>query len=184
MAINLLPRDYQNELNGERVKRFIVVAGLAVFLIIAVNILLLSPLWFLFVAQEKELARELEALKHSQTFLDITDIESKIAGLDAEVENFLAQEKNLFKLTPVIGAILDHRPAGIGVSGLSYVSADKNKGQPSRISISGIARSREDLLNFFQAGEKDPIFKKVNSPISNLLKEADFDYSLVFDLNN
>lgn len=183
MAINLLPRDYQNELNAERARRFVIAAGFTVFLIAAVNIILLSPLWFLFEVQEKELARELEALKQSQSFLDLVSIEAEIEKLNASVRAFSVQEKGLFELASLIKSILDFRPAGISVSGISYESSDQGKAQPPRISVSGLAGSREQFLAFLNAGETNILFKKVRSPISNLLKEADFDYSLVFDLN-
>ncbi|MBI5787154.1 MAG: hypothetical protein HY446_01230, partial [Candidatus Niyogibacteria bacterium] len=76
MAINLLPRDYQKDLRRERARRLIVVCGSAVFLSIVANMILISPLWLLFALQERELGRELEAIKKSPAFADVSDVES------------------------------------------------------------------------------------------------------------
>ena len=184
MAVNFLPQEYKNELRFERIRRLVIVAGLALFLIIAANMILLSPLWFLFKAQEKESLRELEAIKQSQTFLRLTDIEAEITTLNTDVREFEAQEKKLFELVPFIKSVLDRRPRGISISSMSYTAVDPNKRSKAQLVISGRAKNRELLLSFTKASEADNLFKKVHSPISNLLKEADFDYSLTFDLND
>ncbi|QQG45988.1 MAG: hypothetical protein HYY55_03355 [Candidatus Niyogibacteria bacterium] len=183
MSINLLPEDYQNEVRNERIRRLAVTIGVFVFLTVAVNIILLSPLWFLFNAREAELTRELDAVKRGPAFLRATDIESEIRVLNAEIAVFNSGEKKLFEISPAIKSILSRRPSGIGISGISFYSAGQKGQGLTQISISGVAKNRELLLNFAKSNETNEFFKKVNSPISNLLKENNFDYSLVFDLD-
>ena len=181
MAINLLPREYQDELKYERFSRFLTAFGSSVFLIILINMALLSPLWIFFALEKTELMRQLESTKNSPTFLRVEDVELEIENLNANIVSFNNQKNKLRAAAPAISSILSRRPSGVVIAGINFLSADKNKGQAS-ISISGTAKNRDLLLSFAGSNESNAFFKKVHSPITNLLKESDLDYSLVLDL--
>ena len=102
MAINLLPRDYQKDLKRERVRRFIVVCGAAVFFSIAANMVLISPLWVLFALQEKELDRELDSMKKSPAFASVSDIEDSIRNLNEAIGAFNSGERGRFEIAPAL----------------------------------------------------------------------------------
>ncbi|MEK7567227.1 MAG: hypothetical protein AAB527_03795 [Patescibacteria group bacterium] len=184
MAMNLLPREYQEELKSERIKRLAAATGVAFFLIGAVNIILLLPSWVLFEVQEREMLRQLDALKKNPAFSRIADIEYEIGSLNSEIRAFNDLEKRRFEIAQALMSVLDSRPAGISVTNIVFSVADPKRSQPSQISVQGTAVNRDLLLKFAATNETNTFFKKVNSPISNLLKEANLNYSLVLDLAN
>ena len=183
MTTNLLPENYRSELKLERIRRLAVVSGLAVFAVVVVNIILLSPLFIFFVSTENELMRHLTAVKQSPAFLLTTEIETEIAELNSEI-NSLGTRDHSPEIARAILSILERRPAGIKISNIVFSSAVPNRNQAPQISISGTASTRESLINFADSNKTSGFFKKVYSPISNLLKETNLDYFLVLDLND
>lgn len=184
MAVNLLPKDYKKEVAEDQNRRLVSALGLAALAVIIVNTALLLPLWVLFKAQEIEFARELDAIKKSPEFIRVAEIESEIGRLNEEITKFSKEEDALFSASPAIKSILEKKPVGIGISNISFFVSEQaeRERRPSRITVSGISANRELLLAYTEDLETNEFFQKVHSPITNLLKDADFDYSLVLDL--
>ena len=182
MAINLLPQAHQENMKRERARRFIVVCGAAVFLFFAVNMILISPLWILFAFQEKELNRELDSVKKSPAFASVSDIEESIRNLNQAINLFNAGERGRFEITPALESVMASRPAGVNIESIYFFKGGDNPPKPDLISVFGRAGSRGALLEFADANTTNPFFSKVHSPITNLLKEFDFDYSLSLEL--
>lgn len=182
MSINLLPRDYQKNFIRERVRRLIAVLGAAIFLVILVNIGLISPLWIFLSLEEKELSRQLDAVKSSPAFGRVAEIEKNIEDLNEAVNLFKARENDRFRLTPALESVIKNKPDGVKIESFYFSSARDVPPQPPRISVFGKAQNREALILFTQKNNADPFFSSVQSPISNLLKDADFDYSLILDI--
>ncbi len=74
------------------------------------------------------------------------------------------------------------RPVQISVREISYERASKTN--PERVTLKGRAQTRSELLRFQKNLESSGLFKKVHSPISNLLQEVDLGFSLVLDLES
>jgi len=184
MTINLLPREYQNELKLERFNRLVVAAGAGIFLIVAVNAIFLLPLWALFEAQEREMTRQLAALQKNPDFSRVADIENEIGALNSEIKTFNDLEKTRFEIAQALMSVMDSRPLGISIDNIIFSIASPRGNQASQITVQGKAVNRDLLLKFAATNETNAFFKKVNSPISNLLKETELDYSLVLDLAN
>lgn len=182
MAINLLPQDYQKDSRRELIRRLIAVGGVALFLVLAANLVLISPLWLLFSLEEKELGRQLEAIKSSPAFGRVAEIEKDIKDLNEAVALFKARESERFGITQALESIIQNKPEGVKIESFYFSSAKEAPPQPARISVFGKARNREALIMFTQKNEADPFFASVQSPISNLLKDSDFDYSLILDI--
>ncbi|MFH1200950.1 MAG: hypothetical protein V1484_01310 [bacterium] len=89
------------------------------------------------------------------------------------VENF---EKNKFLIsTKVINAILLKKRPDIKITQIVY---ENNEIDGRKISLTGIAPSREVLLLFRQALEDSSTFKDVNLPISNFVKGSNINFYL------
>ena len=99
----------------------------------------------------------------------LKDIDNKIIL----VEKF---EKNKFPLSvKVINAIILNKRPDIKITQISY---ENNGISEKKISITGIAPSREVLLLFREALENSSTFKNVNLPISNFVKGSNINFSL------
>lgn len=184
MSVNLLPQDYQKKIKADRLRRLIAAFGFLIFIAIASNIALLLPFQLAAVLQQKELRRELEITKKSSLFAKATDIEEIIGKLNSQVDLFQKQESGRFELAPIMESVLSSRPAGVNIRNFIFEAENQAKNQPARISISGWAGNRPALINFIKTNESNRFFSRVGSPISNLLKEQNIDYSLVLELNN
>jgi Tfp pilus assembly protein PilN len=78
-------------------------------------------------------------------------------------------------LIPIVNVILANKISGIHINEFIYTSSD---GKTAAISLSGISSSREVLMNYVKILDKSGSFKNVESPISNLAKDKDFDFSI------
>lgn len=182
MYINLLPREYQDELKYERISRFLAISGAFVFLMILASIILLLPSRIFLALEKTELARQLEAVKNSSAFSRVEQVETEIKNLNADIASFGQKKEGLYAIAPAIASVLNRRPDGIKITGIIFSPAEKNKEGSSVMVVSGSARNRDLLLAFTKSNETNPFLKKVRSPITNLLKESDFDYSLVLEM--
>ncbi|MBU0999320.1 hypothetical protein KKG24_03395 [Patescibacteria group bacterium] len=99
----------------------------------------------------------------------IKDIDNKLSL----VEKF---EKNKFLVSSeVINAILLQKIPDIKITQILYKNDEING---RKISITGIAPSREVLLLFRQLLEDSPAFTSVDLPISNFVKGSDINFHL------
>ncbi|MCH7882910.1 hypothetical protein IIA95_00650 [Patescibacteria group bacterium] len=179
--INLLPPEHQSSIRAGRIKRFVITFGTLFAFTIFANILLLAPLWLSLALQRNELTRELDSIRKSSIFAQVTDIEAAIKTLNTEIRLFRTKEKERFDITPEFRAVIDSRPAGITIDSFIFERAQKTR--PARISISGNALRRSTLIRFRETLEKNPLFSRIQSPISNLLKEVDIQYSFILELD-
>jgi hypothetical protein len=99
----------------------------------------------------------------------LKDIDNKINL----IEKF---EKNKFLLSiKVINSIILNKRPDIKITQISYENNGINE---KKISITGIAPSREVLLLFREALENSSTFKNVNLPISNFVKGSNINFNL------
>lgn len=104
-----------------------------------------------------------------QSLAEIKDINSK---LDL-VEN---SEKNKFLPSlKVINAIILKKSSDIKITQILYENTEV---QSKKISITGLAPSREALLQFRLALGDSPAFKSIDLPISNFIKGSNIQFSL------
>ncbi|MEK7572421.1 MAG: hypothetical protein AAB493_01000 [Patescibacteria group bacterium] len=75
----------------------------------------------------------------------------------------------------VIKEVVSRKISGIKITHIFY---ENNPANGKKISISGIASSRERLLLFRQAFEDYTVFKKVDLPISNFVKGSNIKFNL------
>ena len=99
-----------------------------------------------------------------------------IKNLSNELDLVETAENNKFNVSQkIISAIILHKISGIQITEISYVN-DPATG--SKISLNGLASSREVLLLFRQALQNDALFKTVDLPISNFVKGSNIEFYL------
>ena len=102
--------------------------------------------------------------------LQISNLDNQIALLEkAQNNKYSVSEK-------IINEIILKKIPDIKINGISY---DRNSiGGEGSVNIRGIAKSREKLLLFRKVLEEDPLFKKVDLPISNFVKGSNISFNL------
>ncbi len=178
--INLIPNQEKREMIKGFYYRLIVL-----FLVIAsvsflIAFVIILPSYFLSSIKVNLVNAKLEIQKsepvplpEEQTLAVIKDLSNKLTL----IENARSDEFTISK--KVINAIVFKKMPNIKITGISYEGDSKNNSpQSKKISIQGIAPSREVLLLFRQALEDSTFFKQVDLPISNFIKGSDIQFFL------
>lgn len=180
--MNLLPPEIKSEIAKKRRRRFIVVLGMFAAAALLVSIILLLPSFFMFSFQEKYLDIQLASIKQSGELEKAGEI-GKIAGeLNKKSELILWGKAQSRPASSYLLKIVELEPAGVSLNTFNF-SRNKNKGT-AEFSLAGTAEERGDLLTFVKKLEASRNFSKVNSPVSNLLAERNFNFSLILELKN
>ncbi|MEK9183513.1 MAG: hypothetical protein AAB890_00375, partial [Patescibacteria group bacterium] len=85
-----------------------------------------------------------------------------------------SQEKS--DLSFIIEKIIEMKTKGVKIIGLNYEGMKSE--EKGKISMSGIAQERQDLLDFIDLLKKEFSEEDVLSPVSNLLNEKNTSFSL------
>ena len=178
--INLLPYDEREAVEKERIRRFVIVASLSVSFILAAGIVLMLPSYLKLTFERESLDRgiasEIKASGAGPTEgfkIALGDLNKKIAILDGA-------KKGATDVTHIIEGVLKARPAGVAINSIAYGSV--SKGGSKTVLLSGQAKTRDNFLAFEKNLEDSGDFKKITSPVSNLLRDADLQFSLSLDL--
>ena len=178
--MNLLPPEEQKELGRERLRRFLVVSGLAVSLVFFSGAILMLPAYLALEFRRAGLERNLSISKKAPLAGEVGAIEAGIRDLNFKLELWGESAPERRQVAGPVDRILKLAPAAVSVRSIFYEASSKTN--PERVTLKGKAGNRAALLGFADALEKSGIFKEVHSPVSNLLKEVDVDFSLILDL--
>ena len=175
--INLLPYEDKKKVEREALKRFAIVALSAVSFTFLFGIIAVSPLYFSLRAEGENLLRAEKFSLEGAPLARLKSVEGDISKLNLELA---VLESAVGKKLPSdsFRKIINSKPAGISIAGISFrnlLALD-----PVRVSLSGKAAKREDLVLFQKILEDSGLYKKIDSPISNILKKNDIEF--VFDL--
>ncbi|MDD5721006.1 MAG: hypothetical protein PHT16_00970 [Candidatus Pacebacteria bacterium] len=174
--INLIPKEEKKEKVIDFYFRLVILFIAMLDFCILVAFFSLLPSYFISSVKHSLTSARLEnqkleplPLQGEDSLVLLKDINNKITL----VEKF---EKNKFPLSvKVINAILLNKRPDIKITEISY---ENNGTSEKKISITGVAPSREVLLLFREALENSSSFKNVNLPISNFVKGSNINFNL------
>ncbi len=151
-------------------------AFLAIAVVFGVGIISLTPAYFLSLVNNASAEKKLKIQEEEP--LPVFDEESRQAVEDINRKLALIEgaQKNTFSVIErAIQAVVAKKIPGIRINRIAYNdTAVKGK----QISITGTAPSRDVLLQFRQAFEKDVSFTNVELPISNFVKGSNIEFNL------
>lgn len=173
--INLIP----NQEKKRKIKDFYFRLAVVFLTTLAFSLLFLSvailPAYFLSaieknLASGKLLLQEQESKTPAEEALSIA-----VSELDAKLRLVENAEQNKYPVSQkVIGAIMLRKMSDIKITKITYESSGGGK----KVSISGLAPSRERLLMFRRALENDTAWSKVELPIQNFIKGSNIQFYL------
>jgi hypothetical protein len=172
--MNFLPEEDKIKIKKEYLRRLFVVLGTFSFFVISIGIILLLSYAIFLRDQKYNLERQLaisgERLsrgKIENTILLAEEFNTKISLLDSG-------QKNIGEKSAFIKIILEEKTDKIKINDFFF---DKGK-----VLIQGLSENRQNLLSFIDSLRKKKDFKKVESPVSNLIKERDIEFKLTIEL--
>lgn len=175
-GLNLLPPEEKDKLRRFRVSRFVFsycLALTALFIIFVVLLWLLTAAlkWNLNVV-EKRIDSE---RKLTQT-QEVGDLEKKIIAANDVFSLAASTERQRTESARAIADFVSLVPSGITLKTLKFDVAG------GRFDVEGEAGIRNDFIGFEEAIKSAGAYDNLDSPISNLLKQADFSFRLSFSL--
>jgi len=172
--MNFLPEEDKIKIKKEYLRRLFVVLGTFSFFVISIGIILLLSYAIFLRDQKYNLERQLaiseERLsrgKIENTIFLAEEFNTKISLLDSG-------QKSIGEKSAFIKIILEEKTDKIKINDFFF---DKGK-----VLIQGLSENRQNLLSFIDSLRKKKDFKKVESPVSNLIKERDIEFNLTIEL--
>ena len=109
---------------------------------------------------------------------NLLKIEDKIRQTNQVIKQINSKQRQMVLWTPLLEGLTKIVPTGVCLTTLAYQS------NSNQIILNGWANQREDLLRFQKSLEENPFFAEVETPLANLVKEKDIDFSFTLQLNS
>lgn len=176
---NLLPELEKKNLRKEYLARILVLFLLMLLVTFILASVYLLPSYF----SSKDKARLTEERvvflksysdKNKETNPDLILRETK------EKLDILSKDSNLITLSQAIKKIIQKRPSAIKLDAFVYRTISPTE---LRLSVSGIAKDRDSLINFTDLLKEDRDFSGVKLPVSNLAPNKNIDFTINITLN-
>lgn len=143
--------------------------------VVAIGIVLLIPsyVWTHVLLQSS--ADRLADLKQVQAGAASADLQRTL--LEGKRSIAMLSGSQPLDMTGLIKSLTETRVKGIKISDVEYAQ-DVNTASIPKIQISGIAATRQNLLDFTDALKKNAHFSGVNLPLSSFVKDKDIEFSI------
>jgi len=171
-----LPPAEKRVLELEQIQRWILFYGLGVLAILIVFAVLLSGIWSFMLMQQKSLVSDFESIQSNtswgQTLLSQRE---SIKKTNQALEKISQIQKDHQYYSRLLIGLADLIPPGVRLESLSV---DKQ----GQLAFYGFAPRRELVVALKQNLEKSALFENIESPLSNLTKQAavNFQFKLKF----
>lgn len=181
--MNLLPHTYKEEIYREHQWRFLEVAGSTASILLGIGLVLLSPSALFLVYETSSVRDALEVAKnqHAALLRDVTT-QSLLAEVRRELDLVKPPVDRELGLAPLTRTLLSRRTAGVTMTTISFSRIAGDTAKRATFDIAGVADTRAALLGLIASLESEPLFGKVDSPISNLVKDKDLPYTIHIDV--
>lgn len=180
--MNLLPENEKNKLSQERMRRLLMVVGLSLASLFALGAALILPTYLSLLSQKRALNYQLTVTESNPGLKEIGDIEQSINDFNSKLTLFEQGEEKIQPVASVLEEALATRQGSITFKNIGYKRDLRTSSE--ELSIQGNATHRDALLDFVKNLEKLDSFKKVDLPVTSLLKETDIDFQLTLELNS
>jgi len=174
IKLNLLPPKEKKEIELADFNYLIVSFGVYLLFILIIFSLLLASTYFCLVIFLKTQSLLIEDKKGNKENQSLVETEENIKQANQQINKVFIKERDLIVWTPIIEELAQIVPNGI------YLNSFSSQTDTNRINISGWANKRDTLLLFQESLEKSPYFVEIKSPLSNLIKQEDIDFSFSF----
>lgn len=171
--INLLPLSARNRVKNIYRLRWLGVGGLLFAGVVISALVLLIPPYVLMMSREEDvLSRkaQLENLLQSTQGVVAADIVSSLNYTLDQIERF----ESAPDVVPVLLSILSAERRGVVLSALSVEMIEGKSG----VIISGVASTRESLMQFNQELKRLPTLTQVTLPVADLAEATDSSFTI------
>jgi Tfp pilus assembly protein PilN len=177
LKINLLPPSQKQALRENEISRwFLYFFSSLGFLMVIFGLLCLSTYFYLFILVQSQ-KQAISSAQDKIQSQELKNIEIQISETNQKIKKIYASFDSFIYWTEILEDFSKDIPKGIYLKNLSYRLED------NQIRLDGHANTRQVLLDFEKIIKNNQEFADLESPISNLLKQTDIDFSFNFKID-
>lgn len=137
---------------------------------------MLVPSYMISLSHKAEVTAELDALKKSLDLKKNTDTESFIDEASAKIKASASSVSKGY-MTDAVEAIVSRKGSEISLSDITLEKIATGL----KVSISGVALTRDGLLGFVKDLKSSDSLKSVDLPVSSLAKEKNISFTITLE---
>ena len=171
--INLLLLEEKKKIHRDYAFRLFSVVLNAISVSALIGIVTLFPSYFISDLEKRAAVDQAELVRETND-----DGEENVALVLKEAQQkleILSPEYEKVSIRTIFDTTIGYKPSTVALTGIIYQKDDKGN---IKITISGVADRRDDLLMFSQGLKKDALFDDVELPVSNLAKDRNIKFTL------
>jgi len=170
---NLLPPQEKKELELVKFCRLLIFLSFRLIAVLIIFILILATTYLFLSILVKAQSDLIELRQNNEKTKHQVEVEDNIRQINQGAKKVLVKQDESIIWTPILEKISEITPSGIYLIDFSYRASN------DQINIVGWARNRDKLLTFENSLKQTPYFKEIESPLSNLIKQTDINFSFI-----
>lgn len=175
--INLIPNEEKKIKVKDFYLRFFILLLLILAFSFCVASIVLFPSYYAISLNKNLISEKLSTLQNTPSSEVENTNASEIALFNSQLSLLENARKEPYIISEkVINEVILKKMSDIKIQGIVYEKDSSLGGK--KITIRGIAKSRERLFLFRRVLEEDTLFKKVDLPISNFVKGSNISFRL------
>ncbi len=175
---NVLPDILKEEIAHEyKFRRLLVVAFLVLFVEIF-SLTLFFPSWIVSKYREQDAVQVMNEINESPTAKSTHSVSNVISSTNAKLR-ILNTQLEYPKIIPLLEALSANKIPAIHIQ---HALFDYSNASALQVTLEGVADTRESLVIFLKNLHTTPTFKVISSPISNLTKDKNIEFSIYITL--
>lgn len=174
IKLNLLPPKEKEEAKLADFIRWLIFFATPISIFLIIFILLLVGTFFSLFVMTRAQEEAIKIRESDSKMQELFQTEERIAEINQILDQVYNKQKETISWTLILEEMSKIMPNGAYLTNFSY---NKNN---NTISLIGWADERKDVLSVEKLLEENPLFEQVNSPLSNLLKQREINFSFSF----
>ncbi len=155
--------------------RFVIVGLALLSASLLFGIILFLPAWSVADIKEQTVEKRIEILRNTVSEKQDGALSALLDNTRNEIQ-LLRTGEDFLPFRTVLETLLGNRTSGVSLQSFSFsrISAEGDVG----ITVRGIYRDRDALVNFRKNLEREKMFTRVDLPIANLAKGKNADFTI------
>ncbi len=182
--MNLLSYEEKTAIRHEHTWRFFEVCCFVIVVLLVLAVVMLLPSFIYLRAAHESAQNALQNAQAERALLERdTATIALVKSVKGELELLAPADPPLPEVAPLVEALLAKRTPGTTIEAITFTrSTVAPAGPRATLDISGTAKDRPSLLGLIGSLESEPLFSRVDSPITNLVKDKDIQYIIHLDV--
>jgi Tfp pilus assembly protein PilN len=177
--INLIPPKEKEKILMERINKVVIIHWFLIFFFILCFILVLFSVKIYFKSQALAQNSMVLNAKNNQETQKIIQFKEKMQTANDEIKEQNNFQKNKIYFSNIIEKIAGILPGNIKLNNISAVLDDK---KIIKVSVSGFAQSREDLVALKDKLSQESAISEIKFPTSNWVEANNINFSASFNI--